>query len=163
MSQTGEKTCIFRNEAGEYIELPFSAVIDKMDAGGFLKLEDGDWVRRCVQKELERDGKQKVVRCEEVKHSINLTMVSDALGFGDHQLADFERDRVANHFHGIEFVRDPTFDRFIQVKCNCPKTYERYMKHRRLIDNNPQTGQLISRAELERAGQIVKDRYDVVE
>lgn len=162
-SEIAETICIFRKDDGQLIDIPFSQIIDKQGSDGFLQLEDGTWAKRCVQLELERDGKTRRAKQEDAKHSLNLTMVSDALGFGDHQLADFEADRRANNFQGIEFVRDPTYSRFIQVKCNCPATYERYVKHRNQIINNKVTGQLISQAELERAGEMVRERYDLAE
>ena len=160
----GETICIFRKDDGTLIDIPFSEVIRKQDGGGIIQLEDGSYAKRCVQAELDRDGKGKKIAREDVKHSVNLTMISDALGFGEHQLAEFEADRKANNFQGIEFIRDPTERRFIQVKCNCPATFERYVKHRdqgsgNMVINNKVTGTLFSRADLEKASEIVSLRY----
>jgi hypothetical protein len=71
---------------------------------------------------------------------LNKPMLSDSLGFTEHQFADFERDRVANGFVGVEFVRDPAVPQFFQVKCSSPAQWQAYVKHRGARDQNSRNG-----------------------
>lgn len=71
---------------------------------------------------------------------LNKPIISDALGFPEAQLADFEADRVANGFSGIEFIRDPGVPQFFQVKITSMYEWAKYIKHRGLRDKNSRNG-----------------------
>lgn len=67
-------------------------------------------------------------------------IISDALGFTEGQLAQFEADRIKHGFSDVEFVRDPQVPEFYQVKMGSEETKSRYMKHRGYHDRNSLNG-----------------------
>ena len=67
-------------------------------------------------------------------------ILSDTLGFGQHQLAEMEADRKRNNFNGVEFVRDKAVPEFIQVKIDSQKEWKKYVAHRGLHDRNGRNG-----------------------
>ena len=99
------------------------------------------------------------------RQELEKPIVSDACGFIQQQLGDFETDRVKNGFTGIEFVRDKDVPQFYQVKCNSRKEFARYVKHRGMCDRNSRNGSAagITQKELDAAARLVKEKYPVKE
>lgn len=108
-------------------------------------------------------GKGVVEVTNTARQELAKPIVSDACGFIQQQLGDFEVDRVKNGFTGIEFVRDKDVPEFIQVKCSSQKEFDRYMKHRGLHDRNSRNGSAagITQKEMDEAERLVKERYPV--
>lgn len=93
----------------------------------------------------------------------HVQIVSDALGFPEAQLGDFERDRKLHGMRGVEFTRDPDVPQFIQVRCDSREAYLRYAKHRGMFDKSHVNGSkvVLSGDDLERARRRVLERYPV--
>src|SRR4051812_11415353 len=89
-----------RQDNDQIIEVDFEQMMTK-DAMGRITLSDG-----VVAREIRRS-------CRSVEQSdgnasrVAPPIISDALGFTEHQFDVFEADRVASGFKGIEFIRDP--------------------------------------------------------
>lgn len=122
-----------RLDNDEVIEVDFDTMINQ-SAGGFIELEIGG-----VKVEAKRVHDQ-TVKVKKVTYATDPPIVSDSLGFGQHQLADFERDRVAHGFTGVEFVRDPQVPEFFQARIGSVKELEAYRTHRGLTDRNSRNG-----------------------
>lgn len=97
----------------------------------------------------------------EPTNALNKPIISDALGFTEHQFQDFETDRVKNGHTGVEFIRDKDVPQFFQVKCSSPEAWSRYLKHRGMADRNSKNGSgaRITQAELDKAEQQMLERY----
>lgn len=123
----------FQTNTGKIIEVDWATMMQQ-DAAGYLILEDGTVVKR-VRMPLVRPAVP-------LPHDIELRkpIISDALGFTAAQLPEFEADRKANGFSGIEFVKDPTCEQFYQVKINSLAEWSRYYKHRGMRDKNSRNG-----------------------
>ena len=141
---------IFRREDnGQTVDVDWETMMQQY--AGFITLADGIQARR--------------VYCEEELTQIEIPIpqtngreppiVSDALGFSQHQLADFEADRRAHGFAGVEFTRDPHEPTFFQARFSSPQEWRAYMKHRGMTDNNSKNGggAALSPSLLERAAQ----------
>ncbi len=129
---------IFRRADNEHLfEVDFATMIEQ-DALGYITLTDGVQARRCRHLEAEMDSKTG----EKLRATADggRPIVSDALGFPQHQLAAFEQDRTANGFSGVEFVRDPLEPTFYQVKISSPTEWQRYIQHRGMSDRNSTNG-----------------------
>lgn len=151
-----EKTYLFRREdSGEVIEVPFGVMIEQ-DRAGYITLPDGVQAKRCVYLELERDGRPEKKR---EKRDGTRPVVSDALGFTDNQLADFEADRKANGFSDIEFRPDPSEPRFFQVHAGSRESFNRYMKHRGYEQKSSFGGVRLTQEDLDRAREMVERCY----
>jgi hypothetical protein len=144
-----------RVDTDEIVHVDFEKMMEQ-DAAGYIRLDDGVEARRVVDfsntprdKPTERDGKP--------------IPPSDAMGFIGDQLGEFEADRVANGFSGVEFVLDPMCKgndfEFYQVKCSSRREWERYVAHRGMVDRNRSCGVSISPAELQRASEMVRERW----
>ena len=143
-----------REDNGELVTVPWEVMIGQVN--GYITLEDGVEARRCAYLEPKED-RQKPHDKDDTR---NTPVVSDALGFGQHQLADFERDRVANGFVGVEFRRDPSVPEFIQVHAQDRRQLDRYTKHRGMVNQSGRLGGkvMLSEEELEMARQLVSRR-----
>jgi hypothetical protein len=73
-------------------------------------------------------------------HELNKPIVSDSMGFIEEQFEDFEKDRVAHGFVGVEFKRDPDVPQFYQVHISSEAEKARYLKHRGMTDRNGLNG-----------------------
>lgn len=151
---------VFRREDNDQtIEVDFETMMT-MDAMGCITLEDGVVARRC------RSLEPSFPKGEPVKE-LNKPMVSDALGFCEGQLADFEEHRRRGGFTGIEFKRDPDVPQFFQVHCSGPEEYRRYREERNRLsggmfeDHNSRNGggQALSERDLRAAEQRVREMY----
>jgi hypothetical protein len=150
----GPKTYLYRREdTGEVIEVPFAVMIDQKD--GYITLEDGVLARRCLH--LERDGQPEKTK---VDATTDRPIVSDALGFTEHQFEEFEQDRVKNGFSGVEFIRDPRVPEFFQVKCASRAEHERYVKHRGYVNKTGIGGVRLTQEDLDRAKTLVERVFD---
>ncbi len=147
-----EKTYLFRREDdGQVVEVDFATMMGQ-DAAGYITLPDGTPARRCLHLETERDGRPPRKESPYLEKPI----VSDALGFCEEQLADFEEDRRANGFRGVEFVRDPLVPQFFQVKCKSRAEHDRYVKHRGMVNRSYNGGVQLSQEDLDRARILVE-------
>lgn len=101
------------------------------------------------------------VGAETKSGSQQMEIVSDELGFGEYQLNDFEKDRTANGFSGIEFTRDPMVPQFIQVRCKSRSEFEKYAAHRGLPNRTSTlgAGAMITASDLEKAAARAKEMY----
>lgn len=136
-----EKLYIFRREDNdELVEVPWCDMI-RQDAAGYIEI-DGVQAHRCVHLEIERDGERRKTKAPE--GSGRQEIVSDSLGFGILQLADFENDRDNNGFSGIEFTQDPQVPEFFQVRCNSRREMDAYTKHRGFYNKTNVSGSALS-------------------
>lgn len=146
--------------AGDTVSVDFEAMMNAKD--GFLTLPDGRTAKRVNRpSEKKRTGDDSKKSSGLEISSAGPEIVSDALGFTDNQLADMERDRVANGFHGVEFRPDPTEPRFMQVVCSSERVKSAYMRHRGFFDQNSKngSGNIIDASQLDAARQMVIERF----
>ena len=134
-------------ETGKIVYFPFEVMMKQKY--GFLD-HKGKTYRRVHE---ERHFIKKAEKAKNHKAEI----VSDTLGFGQHQFQDFEADRKAHGFTGVEFVRDKDVPQFFQVKVDSVKEWKRYIKHRNLVDKNGINGgkSPLSRELFEQAKNLV--------
>lgn len=148
-----------REDNGELIEVDFQIMMTQ-DSAGYIEIMVPDTnagssnehptgrhivkAKRCVQLEIERNGKSKSQSdsCTEQINSLRqeAPIVSDALGFAEHQHSEFEYDRERHGFHGVEFIRDPQVPQFFRVKFSSRTEWERYVRHRGMFDKNSRNG-----------------------
>ena len=148
-----------REDTGEVVEVSFEEAM-RQDVAGWITLPDGAAAKRCVRLE----NRPPLAR-EKHEPPPSRPLVSDAMGFGEHQLAEFEADRRANGFTNVEFVRDPAVPQFFKVKCGSRREHARYVKHRGYVNRTGIGGLRLSTEDMERARQFVmratrKERTD---
>lgn len=144
---------VFRREDnGELVEVDFAAMME-MDALGVITLPDGVQARRV------RDGEPR--KSSEPSLGIDKPIVSDTLGFAQHQLEHFEADRKAHGFTGVEFVRDPHVPEFFQVKFSSVREWRRYIHHRGMCDKNSRNGGgvVLTQGDLDRARELINRQF----
>ena len=126
-------------ETGEVIGVGFAEMMGAKD--GFL-FRDGRTYRRVREKSTR-------TKCPSDRRPPKI--VSDALGFGAHQLEEFEADRKVNKLRGVEFHPDPTEPGFIQAHFDSEDAKARYMRHRGAFDKNSKNGSgaMLSESHLE--------------
>ena len=116
-------------ETDEIVEFPFDIMMRQKY--GFLE-HDGMTYRRIHDvPRMKKSSKYEGVKAE---------ILSDTLGFGQHQFEEFEADRKRHGFTGVEFVRDKEVPEFYQAKIDSVKEWRRYIKHRGLVDRNGRNG-----------------------
>lgn len=142
-----------REDTGKVVWVDYATMIQH--SHGWITLPDGVSARMVHESSR---WKKRTSGADE-RPTGRRAIVSDAMGFGQHQLADFEADRKANGFTDVEFVRDPQVPEFFQVKCGSRETYNRYARHRGYDNKNSMGGVRLSDAELRRAAEFVKERY----
>jgi hypothetical protein len=86
--------------------------------------------------------------------------VSDALGFGGGQLADFEADRKANGFSSIEFKPDPSVPEFMQVHAGSRREMLKYAKHRGLVDRSTTSTFYLTEDDMQKARELAGRQFD---
>jgi hypothetical protein len=127
----------FRDEeTGDVVWLSFERAM-QADCMGCTTYR-GRTVRRARDMERERIGHCQNDPPPRVKERAEI--VSDAMGFTEAQLPQFEADRKANGIRGIEFERDPDVPSFIRVRCDSREAFNRYAKHRGMIDRSQKNG-----------------------
>lgn len=139
-----------REDNGKIVMVSFEEMMKQQ--GGWITLPDGTQARR-VHDESRMRKKTKEVRTG------SRDIVSDSLGFGQHQLDHFESDRKAHGFDGVEFKRDPMVPEFFQVHCSSRAEFNRYVKHRGMVQKTSVGGVRLSDEELRRAEQFAKERF----
>lgn len=127
------RVCDGHADAGELVWLNFSEMM-AADTAGFLVLEDGREARRARSEECY--GEQSRTRSEKLR----VKMVSESLGFGREQLADFENDRVSSGVRGVEFIPDPRDGKLMNVQFDGPQSRKAYLKHRGFHDKSRSAG-----------------------
>ena len=70
--------------------------------------------------------------------------MSHNIGFGQHQLAQFEADRVANGHTDIEFRLDPAVPQFYNVHSGSKKALEKYVNHRGSVNKTSRCGHFLT-------------------
>lgn len=148
-------TYIFRREDnGELISVDFETMMG-MDSLGYITLQDGIQARRSRAAEIGIE-----VQSQDRKE-LEKPIVSDSLGFGAQQLAEFEADRVRHGFTGIEFTNDPLVPEFIQVRCNSKVEWQRYLKHRGMSDFNSRNGSgaTLTQEQMDEAKKRILEKY----
>lgn len=144
-----------REDTGEIVSLPWEAMMQQ-DAAGFVTLDDGVVARRVPT----GDFRQREPLPEA---SGSKPWISDNLGFGAQFLPEMEADAKANGFKGVEFVQDPDYHGFIQVRVDSPAERLRYIKHRGMFDKNGRRmGVAMTQEQLDRAKKLVIERYGKV-
>jgi hypothetical protein len=145
-----ETYCFQREDTGEVIEVDFVTMMESKD--GFLEVEPGVFAKR-IGRESKRTRTKAVAG--------RTTIVSDALGFGQHQLSEMESDRQLHGFSDIEFKPDPHTPQFFQVHCGSEAAKKRYMRHRGFTDRNSRNGggQVLSPDMIEQAKAIVDRKF----
>lgn len=95
--------------------------------------------------------------------TIQAPIISDSLGFCEHQYEEMEVHRVKNGHTDIEFVRDPKVPEFIQVKCGSEEAKRRYMKTRGFSDNNTRNGSkaMFNEDIMREAERMMREKYPV--
>jgi hypothetical protein len=146
-----EKTYLYRREDnGEVVELPWPAPLDQV--GGYVTLPDGVAAKRCLYLELERDGRPEKSKQPEI---VDREIVSDNMGFGQSVYAEYEADRQRHGFTGVSFQPDPQTPEFFRVHCSSRRTYDRYLKHRGLVNRTGIGGVRLTQEDLDRAATLV--------
>lgn len=137
----------FRSDDGKEIEVSFDEMMNQQ--GGYI-IRDGELYRRVGSGSFKK-------RTTKPSGKTTKEIISDTLGFGQHQLQEMEADRKANGFKGVEFTRDPHVPEFFQVRCDSPKTWHRYLRHRGFTDKNSKNGgaHCITEQEMEQARKLV--------
>jgi hypothetical protein len=142
----------YRKDDGTIIEVPWEVMIEQKD--GFITLEDGSLAQRCLHLEehgrAQSQGREHAPVCPHI--------VSDSLGFGQHQLADFRTDAERNGF-AVEFKPDPRVPEFYQVHCESRAEMDRYIKHRGMVNASGIGGVRLTEDELRQAEERVKEKY----
>jgi hypothetical protein len=138
-----------REDNGEVVEVDFEAMMEK-DAMGCITLPDGVMAReRRPSSRRQAKGNTNGVEQE---------IISDGLGFSELQLAEFEADRKAHGFSGVEFKRDPLEPTYYRVHFSGRREWERYIKHRGAFNKNgSRMGVTLAPGELERAAKRVRE------
>lgn len=144
----------FRMDDGTVIQVPFEKMIEQ-DAAGFITV-DGQSARRIREDAPRKEAARAVT-------GLDRPIVSDALGFPMEQLGDFERDRQANGFTGVEFRPDPHVPQFCQVHVSSQKEWARYVKHRGMHDRNSRNGSgaALTQEQMDAAAARVREQYPV--
>lgn len=142
-----------REDNGATLYVTFQEMMTK-DAAGFITLQDG-----VVAREIREEAQ--AVQREGAASSVGKPIISDALGFTEHQFPEMEAARQAAKFSGVEFVRDPHVPTFFQVKCAGPDEHRRYMEFRGMYDKNSRNGggAGLSQEQMDKAAAIVIERY----
>jgi len=137
----------FRDDNGKIHNLSFEQMIEARD--GFYEKDDGTILRRVR-------GDSVPVRSAERQRE-KTEIVSDALGFGQHQLKEMKEHLELNKVRGVEFVQDPSVPEFYQVKCSSERAKARYMKARGYHDLNSKNGSgaMLSEKDFEDAKDLV--------
>jgi hypothetical protein len=144
-----------REDTGEIVELTFEDMMQQ-DAAGFVTLPDGGVARR-----VPTGGFRKRASLPEASGS--KPWISENLGFGAQFLPEMQADADAHGFKGVEFVQDPDYAGFVQVRIDSPGERARYVKHRGMFDKNGRRmGVAMTQEQLDRAKQAVIDRYGEV-
>jgi hypothetical protein len=146
-------------ETGNLQWLTFEQMMEA-DCMGVVKVK-GKTLRRA--RDIERGSAGNCVNDPPPRAPERVQIVSDAMGFPAHQLSEFESDRQANKIRGIEFERDPDVPSFIRVRCDSREAFNRYAKHRGLIDKSHKNGSSASmtKYDFELARKRVMDQYPV--
>lgn len=111
-----------REDTGEVVEVDFATMMAQ--SAGWITLPDGVQARRVY------DGPHIERKYTPTEAGPEKRTVSDALGFPDYQIADFEEHRKREG-HAVEFRRDPSFDGFMQV-VGSARDMERYAESRKM-------------------------------
>ena len=136
----------FRKDDGEVVEVDFLTMLQQQH--GYLQLADGSWARR-----VHDDQPEQAPPAELAHHPI----ISDSLGFPEQQLGLMRKHLEQTGLRGIEFIRDPTCQNFIQVKCGTEREKLAYAKSRQFHDHNSSNGSaaMFSPEHLEQARELV--------
>tara|TARA_Y100000389_G_scaffold92595_1_gene89339 strand:- start:4424 stop:4858 length:435 start_codon:yes stop_codon:yes gene_type:complete len=135
----------FRDDDGNIHNLSFEQMMDSKD--GFYEMEDGTILRR--------------VHGNTVRHSSSTKerteIVSDALGFSHLQLNEMRTHLKQSGIKGVEFVKDKTESTFMQVKCDSPRVFQKYMESRGFNDHNSKNGSgaMLSETDIANARELV--------
>lgn len=121
---------------------------------GVLRSGNRSWKRARDLEEQDESPKAAPVR-------ERAEIVSDSMGFPIAQLPDFEADKKAHGHRGIEFVRDKDEPTFIQVRCDSREAFNRYAKHRGMVDRSQKNGSsaMLTADDLENAKKWAMDKY----
>jgi hypothetical protein len=136
----------FRKDDGEIIEVDFLYAIHHQ-TGSLLELPDGTTVRRVYEVDPPI-GKP--------PDPASRPVVSDTLGFTEHQLPQMQEHLARSGIRGVEFTRDPMFDKFIQVRCDSERVKWQYANARGMYDQNSRNGSgaMLSEKMLEEAREM---------
>lgn len=135
----------FRDDDGKIHNLSFEQMMDSKD--GFYEMEDGTILRR--------------VHGNTVRHSSSTKerteIVSDSLGFSHLQLNEMRTHLKQSGIKGVEFVKDKTESTFMQVKCDSPRVFQKYMESRGFHDHNSKNGSgaMLSETDIANAKELV--------
>jgi hypothetical protein len=135
----------FRDDEGKIHNLSFEQMMQSKD--GFYEMEDGTFLRR--------------VHGNTVRHSSSTKerteIVSDALGFSHLQLNEMREHLKQTGIKGVEFVKDKTESTFMQVKCDSPRVFQKYMESRGFNDHNSKNGSgaMLTERDIENAKELV--------
>jgi hypothetical protein len=141
-----------REDTGEVVEVDYATMIQH--SHGWITLPDGVTAKR-VREDAPRTVRTKIVTMG------SRPIVSWNMGFGQHMLDHFEADRVAHGYSDVEFVRDPDVPQYFNVKCESRDAFNRYAKHRNLVNKSGIGGVRLSAEELARAEEMMKERHPV--
>jgi hypothetical protein len=139
----------FKTDTGEVVHVSWEEMMDK-DVQGCITLKDG---RRAIEIRGPLKASKKEVEASWKSREI----VSDSLGFPQHQFEEFEADRKLSGFSGIEYRRDPDVPEFYQVHAKSGSEWEKYLRHRGFVDRNKSDrGVKLAPGELEKAIALAK-------
>ena len=135
----------FTDDDGNIYELSFEQMIEAKD--GFFETDDGKILRRV------RGNTVRVRKAERQRTEI----ISDAMGFSYLQLPEMRQHLKDSGCRGVEFIKDKNEPTFMQVKCDSPQSWQRYMKARGMFDKNSKNGSgaMLSEKDFEDAKELV--------
>jgi len=120
-----------REDDEKLIQVDYETMMTQQ--AGFIELPDGVSARRVHELAVRKKAENEV-KTGTVVHA------SDALGFPIEQIGDFEKDRVKHGFNGVEFRPDPSEPTFVRPHFTSKGQWEKYVKHRGMIDKNSVNG-----------------------
>lgn len=150
----------FRREGdGEIVEVSFEEAI-LQDAAGFIVLSDGVSAKRCPdQQPSDQQPLGGKVRPQPTDAG-GRPIVSDRLGFGECQFADFEEHRIKGGHTGVRFKPDPEVPGYYLVECSSRGAWDAYVKSRGFYDKNKHSGSALSEGDFETASRVAKSSVE---
>ena len=141
-----------REDDGEVVEVDFETAMSQQ--AGYITLPDGVSARRIYESTGEKSATPRT--------PIAAVPLSDAMGCTAAQVGEMASDAKRHGFTGVEFVQDKTEPTFYQAKFSSWAEWDRYRKHRHLVDKNSRNGSgaALCPATFERAKARVLEQFN---
>lgn len=146
-----------RSDNGEIFEVDFETAMSAV-GGAVITTADGVIARRVHRRDPVAPESSQPLRQVGLMQK---PIVSDAMGFPQHQFAEMQAHKEHCRVAGVEFVRDPLVPEFYQVHCTSEKAKQDYLKARHMKDYSQVNGSkaMLSPSLLEGAREMVRRRF----